>query len=45
MNEEVLSHWNYFGILMEKLSEVLSAESVCRVKVRPRIGHDVPEGE
>jgi len=37
MNEEVLSHWNCSAILMEKLSEILSAESVCKVKV--------PEGE
>jgi hypothetical protein len=35
----------YSGSLSEKLWEVLSAESVCKVKVHPRISHDVPKGE
>ena len=45
MNEEVLAYRNYYGILMEKIRDVLSAESVCTVKVHSTIGHDIPEGE
>jgi len=36
---------NQSGILLAELRKVLSAESVCKVKVHPIIGYDVPEGE
>jgi hypothetical protein len=36
---------NQFGISLEELGKLLSADSVCKVKLHPSIDHDVPEGE